>query len=141
MATTTTRGDIMGHMVTLLDQITTITTVSRWRDTDSEPFESYECPALNIKDGPGQISHNVSDDEHEMKVALELHTTSRITADAAESLLGDIAAKVAANDTWAGHADGTDIEGHDININQTGDVITAAGLDITVKYTTDKGKI
>jgi hypothetical protein len=141
MATTTTRKDILGHMTTLLDEITGITTVARWRDTDADPFDPSECPALNIKDGRGTISHDVSYDLHELKVSLELHTTSRITADAVERLLGDLAAKVVANETWSGHADGTDIENHELDINQTGDTITAGTLDIIVHYTTDKGKI
>ena len=139
--TATTRKNILDDMYTYLDQITTITTVSRWRDTDADPFDPSECAALNIKDRRAEIIHNISDDEHALSVSLEIHTTSHITADAAESLLGDVAAKVEANSSWGGHADGTNIENHHIDISQTGDVITAATLEITIYYPTDKGKI
>jgi hypothetical protein len=137
----TTRKDIADEIIYQMGQITALETVTSWRDTETEPYEPAECPALNIKCSSGTITHNVSDDEHELKVSLEVYTTSRITSDAIESLLGDIAAKVSANDNWGGHADGSNIENHDIDINQTGDVIASATLNISVHYTTAKGKI
>ena len=137
----TVRKDIMDNMIYQLEQIASLVTVTRWRDTEAEPYDPSECPALNIKDRDASIIHNISDDQHELKLTLEVHTTSRISADYIESLLGDVAAKISANDTWGGHADGSNLEGHEIDINQTGDIITAATLDIIVNYTTAKGGI
>jgi hypothetical protein len=137
----TTRKDITDDLLYRMGLISALETVTFWRDTDSEPYEPSECPALNIKSTNAIITHNVSDDEHELKVLLELHTTSRIAVSDVESILGDIAAQVETNNTWGGHADGTNIENHEIDINQTGDVITAATLNIIVNYTTAKGKI
>ncbi|MDD2365168.1 MAG: hypothetical protein PHN84_03295 [Desulfuromonadaceae bacterium] len=137
----TKRKDILDDIVYRLGQISAITTVAKWRDTDAEPFDSSECPAINIKNRDADITHNVSDDEHALPISLEIHTTSRITADDAESLLGDVAGQVESNSTWGGHADGTTVESHGIDTTQTGDTITAAALEIIVHYTTDKGKI
>ena len=137
----TTRKDILDDMAYRMGQIVSLTTVTRWRDTDAEPYEPEECPALNIKYRDATINHNISNDEHSLPMSLEIHTTSRITSDDAENLLGDVAAMVETHDTWGGHADGSNIESHGIDTTQTGDTITAATLEITVTYTTDKGKI
>lgn len=137
----TTRKDIMDVMIYRLEQIQSIITATR-RDIDAEPFDAEECPALHIStSGKARITHNVSDDEHELPVTLTLHTTTRITVDTIEDLLGDISACVSANDTWGGKADGTNIESHEIDTNQSGDIIQSAALEITINYTTDKGKI
>lgn len=141
MTTATTRKNILDQMLTAFGQITAVETVARWRDTDADPFDRTECPALNIKDEKAIITNENSYDTHELKVTLELHTTSRITADAVESLLGDIASKIATGDIWGGYADGTNLESHEIDIKQTGDIITAATLSIIVLYTTVKGAI
>lgn len=138
----TARKEIKDNIVYLLGQITSVVTVTdSSRDLDAEPFAPEECPALVVTLGKGQVSHEVSYDEHALPVTLEIHTTSRISADEIESMLGDVAAKIAANETWGGNADGTNIESHETDINQTGDVITSGTLEITVNYTTDKGKI
>jgi hypothetical protein len=137
----TTRKEILDDMIYRLEQLQGIFTVTR-RDLEAEPFDPEECPALNIiTSAKATITHYVSDDQHELPVTLTLHTTSRINVETIENLLGDIAACVVDNDTWNGHADGTNIESHGIDINQTGDVIESASLDIIVNYTTDKGKI
>lgn len=137
----TTRKDIIDDMRYRLEQIPEIATVTRWRDTDAEPFAPEECPALNIKDGTGSIEHDTSYDVHTLPISLDLHTTSAVNADEVESLLGDLAETASLNETWGGHAEGTNIERHDINIHQTGDVITSGSLDISVEYTTEKGRI
>jgi hypothetical protein len=138
----TKRKDIVNEQLYRFGLISGINTVTRWRDTDAEPFTLEECPALNIKDGKAQVNTDVSYDTHELAVTIELHTTSAITADEAEAILGDITECIEANDTWGNaKADGTNVESHDINIQQAGDTITAATLEITVKYTTDRGKI
>jgi hypothetical protein len=137
----TTRKDILDNMIYRLGQIWRITTVCR-RDIDAEPFDPEECPALNIETAEkAKITHNVSDDEHELPITITLHTTTRITVDTIEELLGDVSATIVTNDTWGGHADGTNIESHGVDTNQSGDVIQSATLDITVNYTTAKGKI
>jgi len=137
----TTRKDIINQMIYILEQLDYIITVTRWRDTDAEPFDPEECPALNIKDGNAPITHNVSNDEHALSVTLDIHSTSRVSADEIESLLGDLAEKITANDTWGGYSDGSSIDSHNINITHTGDIITSGTLEITVIYTTDRGKL
>jgi hypothetical protein len=137
----TVRKEIADQMEYLLAQISGLVTVTLRRDTDAEPYDPSECPALNIKPGDGTITHNVSNDEHALKVSLELHTTSRTDSDDVESLLGDVTEKIAANETWGTCADGTNIEHHGVDTNQIGDVIASGTLEITVNYTTEKGKI
>jgi hypothetical protein len=138
----TVRKNIKDNIVYCMGQVTSLVTViDTTRDLDSEPFAPEECPALVVKLGKGQINHEVSYDEHSLSIRFELHTTSRITADEIESLLGDAAAKIAANDTWNGTADGTSIDSHETDIDQVGDTITSGTLESTVNYTTDKGKI
>jgi hypothetical protein len=137
----TVRKEIADQMEYLLAQISGLETVSLRRDTDAEPYDPSECPALNIKPGDGAITHKACNDEHALKVTLELHTTSRIAYSDVESLLGDIAEKVTANETWGGCADGTDSENHGVDTDQTGDVIASGTLEIIVHYTTEKGRI
>jgi len=144
----TRRKDILDDMLYRLGLIktangysVTIVTVARQRDTEVEPFLPEECPALNLRDGKAQTLHNISDDEHQLPVSVDIHTTSDVTADDATEILGDVVKCVNLNDTWNGHADGTAIEGHGVDISQTADTIQAGELDITVNYTTDKGKI
>jgi hypothetical protein len=120
---------------------TDMVTAVRQRDLDNEPFAPEECPAINIKDGDAKITHNISNDEHDFPVSLEIHTTSRVTTDEVESMIADVARCLDMNDTWAGAADGTAINSHGVSIVQDGDTITAATIDITINYTTDKGKI
>jgi hypothetical protein len=118
-----------------------INLVDRQRDTDAEPFSITELPAFNVRDQKAEIVHNISDDEHTLPVTIEMHTSSRITAAEAENLLADVARCVNLNSNWNGYADGTTIESHEIDITQTGDVITAGTVDILIHYTTDKGAI
>ena len=119
-------------------------TVARHRDTAVEPFAPEEVPAVNIIDSLADITHNVSDDIHDLSVSIEIHTTSRITADQAEEMLGDVVRCIDLNgmdSAWGGHADGTTIESHNIDVAQTGDTIYSGNLVITIHYTTEKGKI
>jgi hypothetical protein len=116
-------------------------TVTRLRDTDAEPFDQDEVPALNIRDGIAVVYHNVSDDEHSLEIELTVHTTSQVTSAEVDAFIGDIVRCIDENDTWGGHADGTDVESHEIDTTQTSDTITAGTVRIKIRYTTEKGKI
>ena len=144
----TRRKDILDDMLYRLGLIKTvngynvnIVTVTRQRDTEVEPFLPEECPALNLRDGKAKTLHNISDDEHSFPVVINIHTISEVTADDATEILGDVVKCVNTNETWNNHADGTTIEGHGVDVSQTADTIQAGELDLTVNYTTDKGKI
>lgn len=144
----TKRKDILDQLLAKLAAIRTtagygsnILTAVRQRDTDSEPFDPSECWAANIRDGKAEITHNCSDDEHRLPVTIELHATSRVTVAAAETALEDVTSCIDTYNTLAGYADGVDVESHEIDISQTGDVITAVTVEILIHYTTDKGKI
>lgn len=119
----------------------TVVTVARQRDTEADPFAAEELPAINIRDQRAGVLHNVSDDEHTLPVTLDILTTGQIFAADAELLLGDVIACLASHDQWGGYADGTTIESHEIDISQTGDIITAGTIDIIIHYTTEKGQI
>lgn len=137
----TTRKNITDQIIVAMGQIRDLVTVDNRPNADDDPYSVDECPALNIKEGDDYITPTVSNDEHELKVSFEIHTSSRVTSDAIENLLGDIAAKIYDTDTWGGYADGTAIESYVISNRQTGDVITAGFMEIIIRYTTDKGKI
>lgn len=144
----TTRKNILDDLVYRLGMIrvpngytSNVTTVTRQRDTETESYEAEELPALNVRDQRASVDHMISDDEHQLPVTIEMHTTSRITTEDGENLLGDIAKCIEANSTWNGYADGTTIESHELDITQTGDVIQAGTVDIQIHYTTDKGAI
>lgn len=144
----TKRKDILDDMLYRLGTIrfangyeSDITTVARQRDTGADPFSPDELPALNIRDGRAGITHNISEDEHTLPVTIEVHTSSRISTVEAENLLADLARCIELNNDWNGYADGTGNESHEIDISQTGDTITAVQMDITINYTTDRGKI
>jgi len=144
----TKRKDILDQLLAKLSAIRTnsgygsnILTAVRQRDTDVEPFDSSECWAANVKDGKADITHNCSDDEHNLPVTIELHATSRVTVAAAEVALADVASCLDTYNTMSGYADGIDVESHEIDITQTGDIITAVTVEIMIHYTTDKGKI
>jgi hypothetical protein len=119
----------------------TINAVDRQRDTESDPFSPSECWAANVRDGRVEVEHDVSDDQHRLPVTIELHGTSRITLSAAEQALADVVDVILDNDSWGGYADGTTLESHEVDISQTGDVITAVQVDITIHYTTERGKV
>jgi hypothetical protein len=144
----TKRKNILDELVYRLGQIkpgngyqTDVVTVERRRDTDADPFDPSECWAVNIRDHEAKIDHTISNDEHHLPVTLEIVTTSRVNVDEVESMIADCARCIDLNDTWAGYADGTDIESHGVTEKQDGDTIISATLDITIHYTTDKGKI
>ena len=144
----TKRKDILDQLRYRLEQIRTtngagtdILTVARQRDTEADPFSPDECWAVNIRDGKASVDHNISSDDHILPVTIELHATSRITLPDAETALADIINCIDEYGTWGGYADGTDVESHEIDITQTGDIITAATIEILIYYTTDKGKI
>ncbi len=151
----TQRKDILDSLLYYLGQIkqangyqTDIVTVERHRDTVAAPFDPSECWAVNVKDGHAQVTHNVSDDEHALPVDLEIVTTSRISAAEVETMIADVARCLDlwggtgdAGAAWGGHADGTAIDSHGIDVAQAGDTITSGLVSITIHYTTDKGKI
>ncbi|OHD24195.1 MAG: hypothetical protein A2Y38_24905 [Spirochaetes bacterium GWB1_59_5] len=144
----TKRKDILDQLLYRLGQIrlgsiygTDLLTVARQRDTGAEPFSPEECWAANVRDGQATVQHNVSDDEHALPVSIELHASSRVTLAEAETALADLVHCIDTYNNWGGYADGTNLESHEIDIIQTGDIITAVLVDITINYTTDKGKI
>lgn len=144
----TKRKDILDQIVYLLGQIreangysTDINSAARQRDTENDPFAPEECWAANVLDGRAETEHLLCYEEHRLPVTIELHATSRVTVADAETALADLVACVEANDTWGGHADGTDINSHEVNILQVGDTITAVIVELVIRYTTDKGKI
>lgn len=144
----TKRKDILDQLLHRLGTIRTsggytsdINTVERQRNTESNPFAPEECWAANIRDGRAEVEHDVSDDQHRLPVTIELHASDRVTLAEAENALADVISVINAYDTWGGYADGTDLDSHEIDITQTGDIITAVLIEITIHYTTDKGRI
>jgi hypothetical protein len=144
----TTRKNILDDLVYRLGMVrpangyqTTIKTVTRQRDIGAEPYAPSELPAFNVRDQKADVTHVISQDEHKLPVTIEMHTTSQITTAEAENLLADVARCIDLNDIWNGYADGTNIESHEIDITQTGDIIQAGTVDILINYTTAKGAI
>lgn len=131
----------LGGVRTANGYASNVMTASRQRDLEAEPYLPEELPAYNVKDQRAETDHMISDDEHALPVTIEMHTSSRITTEEAENLLADVVRCINLNNTWNGYADGTTIESHEIDITQTGDVITAGTVDIRIHYTTEKGAI
>jgi hypothetical protein len=143
----TKRKDIIDQLIYSMGQVriangasADLVTVERHRDVEAEPFEDDQVPALNVLDGNCPVTHQVSYDEHALDVKLQLYTTSRITAAQIDELMGDLLARIALDPTWGGHADGTAVESHRIDLSQDGDTINSATIDIVINYTTDPGK-
>ena len=144
----TTRKNILDQILYRLGRIraangysTDINAAVRQRDTDSDPFAPEECWAANVRDERAEVDHLLCYEDHRLPVTIELHATSRITLEDAETALADLVACVDQYVTWGGFADGTDINSHEVNILQAGDTITAVVVDLIIHYTTDKGKI
>lgn len=144
----TTRKNILDDLVYRLGMIlpangyqSTIQTVSRQRDTDAEPYSTAELPALNVRDQQAGVTNHLNKSEHLLPVTIEIHTTSRITTAQAEDLLADVARCCSLNRTWSGKAINTTLESHEIDIAQTGDVITAGTVDIQIRYLTPLGEL
>ena len=145
----TKRKDIINELIYRMGQIqvtkadgvsTGLLTVVRHRDEGEEPFDLQEVPALNVKDGKCPVTHQCSYDEHALDVRLELVTCQRASVDDIDDLVAAVIQCADDNDSWGIHADGTNLEAHDIDLSQTGDTITSAKIDIVINYTTDKGK-
>lgn len=120
---------------------TDIVTVERHRDTDENPFDLSEVWAVNVRDGVASVDHMVSDDEHHLPVVLDIVTTSRATVTEIENAIADVTRCIDLHNDWGSNADGTTVESHGIDRAQVGEIVFAASVEITIHYTTDKGKI
>lgn len=144
----TKRKDILDNLVYQFGTIrkangyqTDLVTVERLRDVEANPFDVTELWAVNVRDGIAQIDHMVSDDEHRLPVALDIITSSEATVDEIENCIADVCRCIDLHNDWGGYADGTNIESHGIDRAQLGEILFAATVEITINYTTDKGKI
>ena len=138
----TTRQDILAEIVYRMGLVTAIATATGRRDTDNQPYDPDDCPAVNVSFGPDTVDENISQDDHHLTIKLELFTSSRSGDDTAEDLFAALADVIIANSTWGGHADGSSSPSPDTSdIYQVGDIISTGTLNFIVHYTTDKGKI
>jgi hypothetical protein len=136
------RSDIAAAIYDRLRQLTSFVTVERWRDTGSEPFDITDVPALNIKDGNGDIVHQVSQDEHALVVKIDIVTVKDISAVIVEDLLNAVVASIGSDESWGNLADGTNVDSHDIDLTaEAADTVSSGQIKLTVNYTTEKGQI
>jgi hypothetical protein len=136
------RGDIAIAIQERLEALGIFTTVARWRDTSAEPFSTDEVPAVNFKDGSAKVTHQVSLDEHELELSVDIITVPGVSAETVESLLDAVDGAIMSDEYCGNLADGTNIESHDIDtIADMADTIKAGQLKATVNYTTEKGQL
>lgn len=136
------RSDITAALKDRFSDLAGFTTVERWRDTQNEPFDVAECPAVNIKPGRCPITHMLSNDEHSLEILLDVVTVAGCSDVEIETLLEVLVNAIELDPYWNNLADGTTIESHDIDTAaEMADTVTSGQLKITVNYTTDKGKI
>jgi hypothetical protein len=67
---------------------------------------------------------------------LEAHVAGDTSTETARGILQDIIAAIGSDPKWGGLARWTDIDSHEINVEQAGDIVAGVLLKITVTYRT-----
>jgi len=112
----------------------TIKGVYPWRKA---AFSQTEVPAIKLDDADAKTSPGPSTmHEHKLQVDLELYVAGKTSTSAVRSLMADVIAAVGSDPRWGGLAYWTDIDGHTVDVEQAGDVISAALVNLTVTYRT-----
>ena len=112
----------------------TIEGVFPWRKAK---FSQSEVPAIKMSDTDAKTTPGPSTmHEHKLQVDLELYVLGKTSASAIRSLMADVVAAVGSDPRWNGLAYWTDIDGHTVDVEQAGDVVSAALINLTVTYRT-----
>lgn len=105
-----------------------------WRKA---PFSKAEVPAVKIEDGDARtIPGPSTKHEHKLQLDLQIVMLGSTSASAARSLMADIIAAVGSDPRWGRLAYWTDIDGHNLDIEQAGDVISGGEIHLTITYRT-----
>lgn len=105
-----------------------------WRKV---PFSQAQIPAIAFWDADAPVQPGpVSQHEHSLKIALEVHVAGNTAATTARSIMQDILAAIGSDPRWGNLARWTDIDSHEIAVDQAGDVIAGVSINFTVTYRT-----
>ena len=112
----------------------TIKGVYPWRKV---PFSKAEVPAIKMDDADAKTTPGPSTmHEHKLAVDLEVHTLGATAASVVRAIMADIVAAIGSDPRWGRLAYWTDLDSHTIDVEQAGDIIGAAQINITVTYRT-----
>ena len=112
----------------------TIKGVYPWRKAK---FSQSEVPAIKMSDTDAKTFPGPSTKhEHKLQVDLELYVLGNTSTSAVRSLMADVVAAIGSDPRWGGLAYWTDLDGHTIDVEQAGDVVSAGLINITVTYRT-----
>jgi hypothetical protein len=105
-----------------------------WRKV---PFSKAEIPAIKLDDTSAETSAGpASQHQHKLTFSLEVIVAGSSSASTVRSILADVVAAIGSDPKWNRLAFWTELDGHNIDVEQAGDIIAGAQLQITVTYRT-----
>jgi hypothetical protein len=112
----------------------TIKDVYPWRKAE---FSPAEVPAIRLQDGDASTKPGPSTKhEHDLDITLDLVTLGKVSASQVRTMMADVVAAIGSDPRWGGLAWWTEINGHELDVEQAGNTIAAAQIRLTVKYRT-----
>jgi hypothetical protein len=131
---TATRQSIMSAVEIRMGGIATFgSNVYIWRKSDL-PLD--QLPLLNIMDSVDSMpSDGIGNRrDHDLSVDLEAYFSGSTSAAAARQIIADIVAAIGTDKTWGGLAYDTLIDTAEIRLEEMGKVLSAAQVNITIRY-------
>lgn len=112
----------------------TILAVRPWRKV---PFGKNQVPAIKFRDTDAPVEPGPSTQhQHTLTIAIEVDVAGSTSPDTARGIMEDIIAAIGSDPRWNNLARHTDINSHEIDVEQAGDVVTGVSINITITYRT-----
>lgn len=113
--------------------------VCPWRKV---PFSLNQVPAIAFWDTDAGVTPGPSTQhEHKLKIELEGHVAGGTPADTARVIMNDVIACIGSDPKWSNLARWTDIDSHEISVEQSGDTIAGIMINFTITYRTPLWRI